>query len=98
LQIEKDSKHERSKASKRLREDMAKGNVTSERRIYIEFPTQKDHAHHLIGEGSGLSQPVDERIIRNIDQLVNVGVKDTREMWRHLDVFVKNEIISEDDI
>lgn len=29
---------------------MAKGNVTSERRIYIEFPTQKDHAHHLIGE------------------------------------------------
>jgi len=41
---------------------------------------------------------VDERIIRNIDQLVNVGVKDTREMWRHLDVFVKNEIISEDDI
>jgi len=27
-----------------------------------------------------------------------VGVKDTREMRRHLDVFVKNEIISEDDI
>lgn len=96
--IEKDSKHERSKASKRLREDMAKGNVTSERRIYIEFPTQKDHAHHLIGDGSGLSQPVDERIIRKIDQLVNVRVKDTLEMRRHLDVFVKNEIMSEDEI
>ena len=49
-------------------------------------------------QGSGLSQPVDERIIRKIDQLVNVGVKDTREMRRHLDVFVKNEIMSEDDI
>ena len=41
---------------------------------------------------------MDERIIRKIDQLVNVGVKDTREMRRHLDVFVKNEIMSEDDI
>lgn len=49
-------------------------------------------------QGSGLSQPVDERIIRKIDELVNVGVKDTREMRRHLDVFAKNEIISEDDI
>ena len=49
-------------------------------------------------QGSGLFQPVDERIIRKIDQLVNVGVKGTREMRRHLDVFVKNEIMSEDDI
>ena len=49
-------------------------------------------------QGSGLSQPVDERTIRKIDQLVNVGVKDTREMRRHLDVFVKNEIMLEDDI
>ena len=50
LYIEKDSKHERAKASKRLREDMMKGNVQSERRIYIEFPSQMDHAHHLTGE------------------------------------------------
>ena len=28
-------------------------------------------------QGSGLCQPVDERIIRKIDALVNEGVKDT---------------------
>ena len=56
-------------------------------------------SHIIIStQGSGLSQPVDERIIRKIDQLVNVGVKDTHEMRRHLDVFVKNEIMSEDEI
>ena len=49
-------------------------------------------------QGSDLSQPVDDRIIRKIDQPVNVGVKDTCEMRRHLDVFVKNEIMSEYDI
>lgn len=55
--------------------------------------------HILIStQGSGLSQSVDERIIRKIDQLVNVRVKDTLEMRRHLDVFVKNEIMSEDEI
>ena len=50
LQIEKDTKHEREKASKRLRKDVGKGEVRSERRIYIEFPSQEDHAHHLMGE------------------------------------------------
>lgn len=56
-------------------------------------------SHIIIStQGSGLSQPVDERIIRKIDQLVNVGVKDTHEMRRHLDVFVKSEIMSEDEI
>ena len=29
---------------------MAKGNVTSERRIYVEFPAKTDHAHVLMGE------------------------------------------------
>lgn len=52
----------------------------------------------LLLQGSGLSQPVDDRIIRKIDQLVNEGVKDTHEMRRHLNVHVKNEILSKDDI
>ena len=47
---EKDTKHERSKASKRLRDDMVKGNVRSGQRIYIEFATETYHAHHLMGE------------------------------------------------
>ena len=49
-------------------------------------------------QGSGLCQPVDERIIRKIDALVNEGVKDTREMKRHLNVYVKQQILSKDEI
>ena len=49
-------------------------------------------------QGSGLSQPVDERIIRKIDALVNEGVKDTHEMRRHLNVYIKQQILSKDEI
>ncbi|PFX20297.1 hypothetical protein AWC38_SpisGene15263 [Stylophora pistillata] len=77
---------------------MAKANVRSEQRIYIEFPTETDHAHHLMGEGSSLSQPVDDRIIRQIEKLVNEGVKGTHEMRTHLTVYIKNEILAEDEI
>ena len=41
---------------------------------------------------------MDERIIRKIDTLVNEGVKDTREMKRHLNVYVKQQILSKDEI
>ena len=47
---EKDTKHKRSKVSKRLRDDMVKGNVRSGQRIYMEFPTETYHAHQLMGE------------------------------------------------
>lgn len=41
---------------------------------------------------------MDERIIRKIDALVNEGVKDTHEMRRHLNVYVKQEILSNNEI
>ena len=41
---------------------------------------------------------MDERIVRKIDTLVNEGVKDTHEMKRHLNVYVKQEILSKDEI
>ena len=41
---------------------------------------------------------MDERIIRKIDALVNEGVKDNREMKRHLNVYVKQQILSKDEI
>ena len=41
---------------------------------------------------------MDERIIRKIDALVNEGVKDTCEMKRHLNVYVKQQILSKDEI
>ena len=34
----------------RLKEDLSKVTVRSERRIYIEFPSSTDHVHHLMGE------------------------------------------------
>ena len=44
---------------------------------------------------SGLSQPVDDRIIKKIEELVAEGVKDTYEMRRHLRVFLKNDLFCE---
>ena len=41
---------------------------------------------------------MDERVIRKIDALVNEGVKDNREMKRHLNVYVKQQILSKDEI
>ena len=41
---------------------------------------------------------MDEKIIRKIDALVNKGVKDTREMKRHPNVYVKQHIVSKDEI
>ena len=37
-------------------------------------------------------------IIRKIDALVNEGVKDTCEMKRHLNVYVKQQILSKGEI
>ena len=41
---------------------------------------------------------MDERIVRKIDALVNEGVKDTHEMKRHLNVYVKQQILWKDEI
>ncbi|EDO31541.1 predicted protein [Nematostella vectensis] len=48
-------------------------------------------------KGSGLSQPVDTRIIKKIEELVNDGVKDTYEMRRHLKIFVKKKLFTENN-
>ena len=39
-----------------------------------------------------MSQQVDERIINKIHQFVNEGVRDVKEMQRHVKIFVKNEL------
>ena len=39
-----------------------------------------------------MSQQVDERIINNIHQFVNEGVRDVREIQRHVKIFIKNEL------
>ena len=41
---------------------------------------------------------MDERIIGKIDALVNKGVKDTHKKKRHLNVYVKQQILSKDEI
>ena len=39
-----------------------------------------------------MSQQVDERIITKIHQLANEGVRDVREMQKHIKIYVKNEL------
>lgn len=49
-------------------------------------------------QAGGISQPVDDRLIKKIDPLVTEGVKNTNEMRRHLNVYVRNELLSKEQI
>ena len=43
---------------------------------------------------SGLLQPVDERLINKIQELVLLGVNRVSEMQRHLEYYVKKELLA----
>ena len=45
-------------------------------------------------KATGISQPVDERIVQKIRSLVGEGVNNVREMGRHVRQFVKNELFN----
>ena len=46
----------------------------------------------------GMSQQVDERIIKKIHQYVGEGIRSVKEMERVIRLFVKNEIFSDDNL
>ena len=46
----------------------------------------------------GMSQQVDERIIKKIHQHVGEGIRSVKEMERVIRLFVKNEIFSDDNL
>lgn len=79
-----DSQKRRKTASSKLRKDLACGKAIWQRRICVHFPNDKNHQNHLVGQAGGISQPVDTRILRKIEELVAEGVNDVYEMRRHI--------------
>ena len=75
-----------------MRKLLAENEVKSERRFYVQLPDPTHHKYHLQGEAAGITEPVDERIIGMINDLVEDGVRSILELRRHLDNFVKNEL------
>ena len=70
-----------------------KGVLISHERCFVaNFPSLDSHNGHFIGGKGGLSQNIDNRISDKIRKLVGDGVRDVREMKRHIEVFVKHEI------
>lgn len=95
-EIQEDSKERRQTASRNLRKALEEGVTKYERRIYIDLPLITDHQNHFFGEVAGISQSLDEKIIKRIHKLVAEGVKEIYEMRRHLKIFVK-EVLFRDD-
>lgn len=49
-------------------------------------------------QAGGFSQKVDERIVRKIHELVGEGVRQVKEMMRHIQIFVKNELFRDEQV
>ena len=47
---------------------------------------------------AGISQEIDQQLVKKIDELIQEGVSDVNEMRRHLKIFVKNEIFGEKNL
>ncbi|EDO45005.1 predicted protein, partial [Nematostella vectensis] len=98
---------DRNAAANTSRNKQEDGDFNFKKRQFNAQPTKKKNCPArliLCGiivfpgyKGSGLSQPVDTRIIKKIEELVKKGVKDTYEMRRHLKIFVKKELFTENN-
>ncbi|XP_057290826.1 uncharacterized protein LOC130613509 [Hydractinia symbiolongicarpus] len=98
--IEKDSKWNRTVASKKLKGALVKyhmkdDQLTIESRLqYITtFPTET-HSNHNMGEAAGLIEPLDQRVANYMKQLIRGGCRKTRELKLAAAEFVKNTIFS----
>ncbi|XP_028415032.1 uncharacterized protein LOC114538114 [Dendronephthya gigantea] len=95
FQITEDKKKKKEMMSKILRDARFRDeSIVMEKRIYITLPQEKDHSFHLTGKISGLLQPIDERLVKKIQELVSNGVNRVSEMQHHLQYYVKKEIFA----
>ncbi|XP_064638302.1 calcium-responsive transcription factor-like [Lineus longissimus] len=92
------SKRDQTSKSLRKRLEEGSGTVEFDHCIKYEFPSPDNHQNHLGGEGAGIRQPVDERIIWQIHFLVREGVSRCSEMMRHIEIYVKNELFRDDEM
>ena len=53
---------------------------------------------YVIFQVAGISQEIDARLVKKIDELVREGVSNVHEMKRHLKIFVKSTIFTSDQL
>eukprot|EP00112_Aurelia_sp_Birch-Aquarium-sp1_P013055 Seg2755.2 transcript_id=Seg2755.2/GoldUCD/mRNA.D3Y31 product="hypothetical protein" protein_id=Seg2755.2/GoldUCD/D3Y31 len=83
-------------ASKAVRTAIETGaEVKVERRIFLSYPGNDEHKFHPIGAEAGIAQQVDSRIINFIHVRVSEGVRNVKEMKRHIKSYVKNDLFKD---
>ncbi|XP_078600554.1 uncharacterized protein LOC144875486 [Branchiostoma floridae x Branchiostoma japonicum] len=101
FKIDKDTDARRRKASKDLKKaiDQKPSSVQATVQFHTCFPTLTEHKNHpTVGEVAELREGVDERVKGRIRTLALNGVKDIREMRRHLDAYVNDDLFKEQDL
>eukprot|EP00794_Sanderia_malayensis_P010260 gene10260-11312_t len=72
--------------------------IETVRKFVVNILNSETHANHPIGAVAGISQEIEERLAEKIDKLVREGVSRLNEMKRHLEIFVKTSLFSEDEM
>ncbi|XP_047140737.1 uncharacterized protein LOC124815915 [Hydra vulgaris] len=88
--LDRDSKWFRKDTSKKLSFSLTGNkNMIVSRKYVLTIPDITVHRNHLIGiAAAGLIQPISDKLIIKIGELVKVGVNTVTEMRRHLENFV----------
>ncbi|XP_033626894.1 uncharacterized protein LOC117289743 [Asterias rubens] len=92
FKIDNKAEHRRKRASRRLRAALEAGVATGERRIYVDLPELAAHNHPIDENFCLPHQPLDERVLEKLEELVGQGVVEVEEMKQTLQLFVKNDI------
>ena len=95
--IEKDSIHFRSLAKGNIKRDFqSQGHeIAHIRKFIVKFPHVSSHNGHFVGDQGGLTQTIHKNLIERINKLVSQGVNNVREMKRHLDFYVEDDLFHE---
>ncbi|XP_063952577.1 uncharacterized protein LOC129257734 [Lytechinus pictus] len=88
------SKYVRDRKSRAIREALTNGEqIEAEHRIYIQLPSPASHQNtHSQGPLIGVLNPLAKEIRGKIQELVGDGVYQTKEMRRHLKIYVDTHL------
>lgn len=94
--IHKDSKYNREKLNKRIRNDVNKleQNKTIGVVQYLVLLPKENHINHHKGEAGNIIQPTDGRIVEFIKKQVRSGCRRPKELQSRVETFVKDTIFN----
>eukprot|EP00795_Rhopilema_esculentum_P008951 gene8951-16584_t len=99
IKIDSNTKWKRATASKELQKKIGDGAVKDFiRKFVLIVPDLGVHKYHAIGENAGISQEIDQFLVKKIDLMVKEGVSSVNEMRRQLRITVTHELFGGVDI